>query len=40
MLTGAAVGSIIGYIWPRYIHRWIRKDVSITPNGIAVGGTF
>jgi membrane-associated phospholipid phosphatase len=40
VLTGAAIGSIIGYIWPRYIHRWIRKDVSITPNGIALSGSF
>jgi membrane-associated phospholipid phosphatase len=40
VMTGAAVGSILGYIWPRYVHHWIGKDVSITSNGIAIGGEF
>jgi membrane-associated phospholipid phosphatase len=38
VLTGAAVGTIIGYIWPRYVRRHIRADV--TPNGVAVAGSF
>ncbi|HEY1813449.1 MAG TPA: phosphatase PAP2 family protein [Kofleriaceae bacterium] len=40
VMAGAAIGSILGYIWPRYIHRWIHKDVTITPNGVSLTGSF
>jgi hypothetical protein len=40
VMTGAAVGAILGYIWPRYVHHWIGKDVSITPSGVSLTTTF
>jgi membrane-associated phospholipid phosphatase len=40
VMAGAAVGTILGYVWPRYVHRWIHKDVIVTPNGVALTGQF
>jgi membrane-associated phospholipid phosphatase len=40
VMTGAAVGSILGYVWPRYVDRWIGKDISISPNGVALTKQF
>lgn len=42
VLVGAAMGSLVGYAWPKLIHPQIRRDVSIAPSGrgLAVLGTF
>jgi membrane-associated phospholipid phosphatase len=40
VMTGALVGTILGYVWPRYIDRWIGKDISISPNGVALTKSF
>ena len=40
VMTGAAVGSILGYVWPRYVDRWIGKAISVSPNGVALTAHF
>ena len=42
VLTGAAVGSILGYVWPRYVRRDIHRDLALVPTagGLALAGTF
>jgi membrane-associated phospholipid phosphatase len=38
VLVGAAMGSLVGYVWPRLVHSYIRRDITIAPtsNGAAV----
>ena len=42
VLMGAAVGSVVGYVWPRLIHPHIRRDLTIAPlpDGVSIAGTF
>jgi membrane-associated phospholipid phosphatase len=40
VMTGAAVGSILGYVWPRYVDRWIGKAISVSPSGISLTAQF
>ena len=42
VLTGAAMGSLVGWAWPTLVHPHIRADVAIVPtgNGMAVVGSF
>jgi membrane-associated phospholipid phosphatase len=43
VLTGAAMGSLVGYVWPRVVTRYLHRDsltVAPTPSGIAVLGRF
>jgi len=42
VLTGAAMGSLVGYAWPKLVHPHIRRDTEIVPtsNGLAILGTF
>jgi membrane-associated phospholipid phosphatase len=42
VLAGAAVGTIVGYAWPKLVHPWIGRDVDVVPtgNGLAAVGRF
>lgn len=43
VVAGAATGAIVGYIWPRFVTRYLRRDsasIVPTPTGVAVLGTF
>ena len=42
VLVGAAVGSLMGYVWPRFMHRHLWRDVEVVPTatGVAVMGSF
>jgi membrane-associated phospholipid phosphatase len=42
VLTGAAVGSLVGCVWPRLIHPHLRRDlvVVLTTTGVAATGQF
>ncbi len=42
VLTGAAVGTIVGYAWPRLVHPHIHRAAEVVPtgNGVAVIGSF
>jgi membrane-associated phospholipid phosphatase len=42
VMTGAVVGSIVGYVWPRLVHPHVQRDVAIVPtsNGLALAGQF
>jgi membrane-associated phospholipid phosphatase len=42
VLTGAAMGSLVGWAWPTLVHPHIRADVTVVPtsNGVAVVGSF
>lgn len=43
VLVGAAAGSAIGYLWPRYVTRYLqRPSASVVPtsSGVAIIGTF
>jgi membrane-associated phospholipid phosphatase len=44
VLTGAAMGSVVGYVWPRLFHGGMKRDGGVTlvptSNGLAVSGAF
>lgn len=40
VMTGAAVGSLVGYLWPRYVSHVAGFALTPTSNGLAVAGTF
>jgi membrane-associated phospholipid phosphatase len=42
VLTGAAIGSLVGYAWPKLVHPHLRRDLEIVPTGpgVAVLGRF
>ncbi|HEY1554822.1 MAG TPA: phosphatase PAP2 family protein [Kofleriaceae bacterium] len=41
-LTGAVMGTLVGYAWPKLVHPWIGRDVDVVPtaNGLAAVGRF
>jgi membrane-associated phospholipid phosphatase len=42
VITGAAVGSLVGYAWPTLVHPHIQRDIDVVPTGqgLAIFGTF
>ncbi len=42
VLVGAAMGSLVGYLWPVLVHPHLRHAMTVTPieRGLALVGTF
>ncbi len=42
VLIGAAMGTAVGYLWPKVVHRHLFGDAVIAPtaNGLAIAGGF